>query len=333
VPMFKNELDNVPPSFMSASDYSQTYFPVAVSDMTSGTGLVGVPLGYEALTLYVNEDLFAAEGVTPPVNWDDLRDLAKRFTKTENGQIVQSGVALGRTENVDNWQEILALMMLQNGADLNKPTGILAEDALKFYTLFANVDKVWNETLPNSTLFFASGNLAMYFGPSWRYFEIKGLNPDLNFRTVPVPQLPKQTSFEPDIAYATYWAEGVWERSVNKDAAWDFLKYLSEKQNLEVLYKNASATRGFGEAYPRVDQKELLADHEILGSIIALADKAQSWYLASRTFDGPTGINSLISSYFEDAVNAVNAGTDPKNALETASLGVGQVLTQYGLFK
>jgi hypothetical protein len=49
------------------------------------------------------------------------------------------------------------------------------------------------------------------------------------------------------------------------------------------------------------------------------------------TWDGPTGINSLMSKYFEDAINAVNSGTTANAALTTAAAGVTQVLQQYNL--
>jgi len=333
VPMFNNELDNVPSSVMSAAEYAQTYFPVIASDTASGTGLVGIPLGYDALTLFINEDIFASEGVNPPATWNELRDLAKRLTKVENGVISRAGVALGRTENVDHWPEILGLMLIQNGVSLVNPTGDKAEDALLFYTLFANTDKVWDATLPPSTMAFASGNLAMYFGPSWRAFDFKAKNPNLKFKTVALPQLPKDNPNEPDVAYATYWIEGVWTRSANKKQAWDFLKFISGKSSLEKMYQTAASSRGFGEAYPRRDMADLLTDHPILGSIIKLAPDAQSWFLASRTWDGPTGINSQINKYFEDAINAVNSGKSAKSALETAASGVTQVLSQYKLIR
>jgi multiple sugar transport system substrate-binding protein len=336
VPMFNNELDNVPSSFMSAAEYSQTYFPVITSDMSSGAGLVGVPLGYDALTLFINEDIFSSEGITPPKTWNEIRDVAKRLTKVENGIITRAGIALGRTENVDHWPEILGLMMIQNKASLVNLTGNtanLAEDALVFYTIFSNVDKVWDATLPPSTVAFSSGNLAMYFGPSWRAFDFKAKNPSLKFKTVPLPQLPKDKPDEPDLSYATYWVEGVWARSDNKRIAWDFLKFVSSKESLEKMYKVASDVRGFGEAYPRRDMADLLKNHPILGSIINLAPEAQSWYLASRTFDGPTGINSQIIKYFEDAVNTVNSGKPAKNALQITAQGVTQVLSQYKLVR
>jgi multiple sugar transport system substrate-binding protein len=332
VPMFRNELDSVPPSVMSPAEYAKTYYPVISSDMTSGTGLVGIPLGYDALTLYINEDIFAAAGKSPPTTWDDLRKLAIELTaKDEQGTIRQAGVALGEVENVEHWPEILGLMMVQNGVNLANPTGKLAEDALNYYLVFSSVDGVWDTSLPPSTIAFANGKLAMYFGTTWRAFEIKNMNPDLRFRAVSLPQLPKDSPDLPDVVYASYWVEGVWKRSENKEAAWDFLKFLSSKESLEKMYQNASKTRLFGEPYPRTDMRTLLIDHPIVGAMISEATNARSWYLVSRTFDGPTGINSQITSYFEDAINAIKNREKVDKALETVASGVYQILSQYGL--
>ncbi|PIP57044.1 hypothetical protein COX04_01625 [Candidatus Woesebacteria bacterium CG22_combo_CG10-13_8_21_14_all_45_10] len=334
VPMFKNDLNLMPATVMSASEFAQIFYPVAASDLIMGTGILGIPLEYDAITLFINDDLFASAGATPPATWDDLRKTAIILTqKDERGIILQSGVALGRTENVDHWPEILALMMLQNGVDLAKPAGRLAQDALTFFTLFSSTDGVWDATLPKSTAMFAGGKLAMYFGPSWRAFEIAQQNPSLKFSTFPLPQLPKASSGQKDVAYASYWAEGVWEKSKNKTVAWDFLKFISSQDSLAKLYANAAKQRTFGEPYPRVDMAGLLNSHPVLGSIVSKAPNARSWYLQSRTFDGPTGINSLINKYFEDAINAVNSGTAADKALETAAQGVAQVLRQYGVTK
>lgn len=335
VPMFRNDLDTLPASVMTPAEYAKTFYPIASSDLTSGTGIVGIPMEYDALALYINEDIFNKAGKTPPKTWDELRTLARELTvKDDQGVITQAGVALGRTENVDHWPEILALMMLQNGVDLSNPTGKAAEDALTFFTIFSQSDGVWDATQPPSTQAFESGNLAMYFGPSWRAFEIQQANPNLKFKTVPVPQLPKDNPNQPDITYATYWAEGVWSRSPNKLAAWNFLKFLSSQDSLSKLYQNESKLRSFGEPYPRPDMANLLLSHPILGSIVSQAPGAQSWYLDSRTFDGPTGINSQMANYFGDAINAVNGGnTTPTQALQTAAAGIQQVLSQYNLTK
>lgn len=331
-PMFSSELAVAPSEITTPAAFAQNFYPVMVSDLLSSDGITGVPIGYDALTLFVNEEIFEREGKSVPKTWDEVRVVARELTKIdETGRITQAGIAMGRTENVDHWQEILALLMLQNGVNLNNPQGVLAEDALKFFTIFSESDLVWDATLPASTVFFSSGNLAMYFAPSWRVFEIQQTNPGLKFKAVPTPQLSKESGSEPDVSYATYWVEGVWERSTKKEEAWKFLEFLSRKETLEKFYSNAANLRGFGEAYPRLEMKDLLTSHPFLGPIITEAPDAESWYLASRTFDGPTGINSQIGKYFEDAVNAVNSGTSADKALAPVAQGVAQVLSQYGL--
>lgn len=332
VPMFKSELDTLPSAIMTAADFAQTFYPVATSDLTTESGIVGIPLEYDSLVLFINEDIFTSNGKNPPSNWDEVRSVARDLTKIdESGVITQAGIAMGRTENVDHWQEILGLLMLQNGVNLNNPVGPLAEGALDFFTIFSKSDHVWDATLPPSTVDFANGNLAMYIAPSWRAFEIQQMNPSLKFKTVPVPQLAKEGQSTPDVNYATYWVEAVWSRSKNKEAAWKFLKFLSDKERLDGFYKNASQIRTFGEPYSRVDMSDLLVDHPVLGSVVKGAPTAQSWFLASRTFDGPTGINSQIGKYFEDAVNFVNDQGNSSDALATVAAGVLQVLSQYRL--
>jgi ABC-type glycerol-3-phosphate transport system substrate-binding protein len=331
--MFKNDLDALPSSVMNPADYAKTFYPIISSDLSRGNSIVGIPIGYDALVLYINQDIFDKAGKTPPTTWDDLRTIARELTvKNVEGSILQSGIALGRTENVDHWQEIVALFMVQNGVDLSVPTGKSAEDALTFYTIFSTVDGIWDATLPTSTQAFAGGKLAMYIAPSWRVFEIQQANPNLKFKTVPIPQLPKDNPNQSDITYATYWVQGVWAKSSNKAAAWDFLKYLSTNESLQKLYQNESAVRSFGEPYPRVDMSSLLSTHPIIGSVISQASGAKSWYLASRTFDGPTGINTQMSNYFGDAINAIVSGKmSVTNSLITVAQGVSQVLKQYGI--
>lgn len=333
VPMFRSDLDTLPSSVMNAADYAKSFYPIASADLTNGSGLVGIPLEYDALTLYINEDIFNKSGKTPPATWDELRILARELTvKDDQNTITQSGVAMGRTENVDHWPEILALLMLQNGVDLSNPVGKQAEDALTFFTVFSTLDGVWDPTLPSSTQAFAAGKLAMYIAPSWRAFEITQQNPNLKFKTVPVPQLPKDRPEQLDITYATYWAEGVSSKSTKKAAAWDFLKFLSTQDSLQKFYQNASKVRTFGEPYPRPDMSGLLKTHPVLGSIINQAPGAQSWYLASRTFDGPTGINSQLNNYFGDAINSLVDNKDSVDKImQTVAAGVQQVLTQYRL--
>ena len=330
VPQLGSELEQVPSEVIDLTAFTQTYYPVALKDLVKGSSVLGLPLEYDGLALYVNTELFNSAGRPFPSTWDELRETATALTiRDSRGVITQSGVALGRTKNVDHWPEILALMMIQNRANPANPTNDLAAKALEYFTIFSRVDKVWDETLPSSTEAFASGKLAMYFAPSWRYFEIKEKNPDLRFITIPVPQVPKDSPAEPDITYATYWVEGVSSKSSNKKAAWDFLKFMSTNENLTKLYESAAKVRDFGQPYPKVEMASLISDNPILGSIVKYAPNAVSWYLASDTYDGPTGINSTINKYYADAVNGVNAGGSAAALLKVTAEGIVQTLSQY----
>jgi ABC-type glycerol-3-phosphate transport system substrate-binding protein len=211
------------------------------------------------------------------------------------------------------------------------PTGKLAADAVKFYTAFVLEDEIWDETLPASTVAFANSKVAMYFGPSWRASEINKMNPNLRYKTVPLPQLRKEDPGEPDVSYATYWVEGVWNRSANKEDAWDFLKFLSEPESLEMLFNNLSKSQIVGEPYPRVDMNNLLKESKILSSITALAPQAKSWFLADATNDGPTGINSQINSLFKEVIDNVNSKRDAERELAGIAPKIIEVLSQYGI--
>jgi ABC-type glycerol-3-phosphate transport system substrate-binding protein len=180
---------------------------------------------------------------------------------------------------------------------------------------------------------FANGKLAMMIAPSWRAHDIIAQSPSLKFRVLPVPQLPKNTPDEPDITYATYWANAVSSKSASQPAAWEFLKFLSTKESYQKLYDNAVKLRTFGEPFPRVDMRDSITADPKVGGFISLAGNAKSWYLDARTFDGETGINSRVSKYFEDAINSVNTSSagNSHGALTTASNGVLQVLVDYGL--
>ena len=313
--MFKTELAPVPDNLVDWSDY----YP-AVSSLKLMDKYYAVPLEIDTLALYCNNDLLKAAGKEPPTSWKELRETALVLRTAANNKIQIGGIALGLTANVDNWSDILALMLMQNGVDLTRPSGKLAEDTLSFYTRFSAVDGVWDATLPSSVYAFATGKVAMIFAPSWRAFEIKEVNPNLNFRTVPVPQLSGT-----QITWASFWAEAVSAKASDSQAAWDFIKFLSQKETLKKLYSLETKVRLFGEPYPLKSLASQLETDPIVGAFVKQAPYAKSWYLSSETHDN--GINDRMIKYFEDMVNA--GGT--AESLTQLSNGVSQILNQYQL--
>jgi multiple sugar transport system substrate-binding protein len=327
VPMFRNELAPAPPTVMTPTEFSSTFYPVASADLVGGAAVYGMPVMIDGLGLYYNEDLFATAGVTPPTTWPELLDIVPKLTVRSDTQIQKSAIALGTTGNVENFSDIVALMFMQNGAKLLTPTGKEAEDTLTFYRKFANpADPVytWNETMDNSIYAFASGKVAMILAPSWRAFDIKQISPALRFKVVPVPQLPGNT-----VNWASYWVEGVSTKSKYPQQSWEFIKYITSRDVVTKLYADAAKTRLFGEPYARVDLGSTIAADPYVGAYIKEAPTAKSFPLASRTFDN--GLNDKLIKYLEDGINSLSQGAAPTAALDTVSAGFTQVFASYGL--
>ncbi len=327
IPMLKNYLATVPTTVMTASEFSSTFYKVASRDLVAGQTIFGLPLEIDGLGLYYNEDLFAAAGVTPPTTWEEVLNIVPKLTVKNDTTITTSAIALGTTNNIENFSDIVGTMMMQNGANLTNPVGKEAEEALIFYKKFSNpADPVytWNDTLDNSFYAFSQGKVAMILAPSWRVFDIKQISPNLRFKIVPIPQLPGST-----VTWASYWVEGVSSKTKNQEQAWTFLKYLTSRDVMTKLYSEEAKTRLFGEPYSRVDLGSSISSDPYVGAYIKQAPDAHSFPLASRTFDN--GINDKLSKYIEDAINGMSAGSAPTAVLQTAASGFGQVLSTYGL--
>lgn len=330
LPMFlkTSSLGQMPDQVMSFSDFSKAFYPIVTNSFTKDGKIYGIPRGIDGLALFYNEDILKSTGVEVPQTWEQFKSSAVKMTVVDSqGQIQTSGAALGTASNVDHFSDILGLLFYQNpGADLKVPNSDAGAEVINFYTSFVldKDQKTWDPTLETSTQAFASGRLAFYFAPSWRAHELRQANPELKFKTAPVPQLPGK-----NIGWGTFWGYGVSSKSKHPQEAWEFLKFFTSSETQKKLYQQASGVRLFGLPYSRVELASELADDPIVGSFVNQAPTYKGWYLSSKTFD--QAINDNIIKYYEDALNSVLAGSDAKGALETTAKGVQQVLEQYSL--
>jgi multiple sugar transport system substrate-binding protein len=288
----------------------------------------GVPLHFDSLALFINTDLFRASGIPSyPRTWDDLVTTANTLTvRDEEDRIITAGAALGTYDNIAHAPDIISLLLLQNGADLRNLAGATEEnaiDALTFYTLFATgKTKVWDSTLENSKLAFAKGKLALYIGYSWDIFEIKAINPDLQFAITAVPRV-----LERKTTLASYWAEGVSSKTKYKKEAYEFLKFLASKQSLEKIYAAQAKTRPIGALYPRSDMAELLKDNALAYPFLQQAPDAKTTIFSSDTYD--SRMVDELNNYMGDAIRSIviDLGS-PATAVEMLSKGFDKKLVQ-----
>lgn len=336
LPMFRDNLSPVPSATLTALNFEQDFYGVYKKDLKTGNSYYAIPLMYDGLVLFYNKDLIQKGGVELPKTWWDLKTAASKLTvRDQNGNIQIAGVAMGLTDNVDHWSDILGLLLKQNGADILKRSeenDTKIKDVLSYYiNFYSDENRPWDETQPSSTELFASGKLAFYIAPSWRVFDLDVLNPQLPFEITSIPQLPiVATGNLTNIHWATYWVEAVNSQSKHQAEAWKFLEFLASKESLEKMFTAASDIRRFGEIYPRISLGEKLISNSKLKPFIESANNAESGYLASRTFDA--GLNTELNKYFSDAINAiVFKNSDPVTVMTTLNNGLDQIIQKYKL--
>jgi multiple sugar transport system substrate-binding protein len=330
-PMLGDVLLPLSSDVISADEFQEVYYPVVQKDLVSKGAIYGIPMNIDSLAMFVNPELFEAAGVQVPNNWDDFVKVSKQLTvKDSTGKIKTAGAALGTYDNINHAPDIISLLFVQQGVDMDKFTANpkTQQDALKFYTSFSTGNEnVWDATLDNSILAFSRGNLAIYFGYSWDVFAIQKLNKDFQFKIYPVPGLPgKKTTI------ASYWVEGVNAKSPNKKAALEFMKHLAKKETAEKFYAETAKTRAFGEPYARKDLRENLREEPLVYPFLSQLDDASSTLFSSDTHDGDTGLNTTLNGYLGTSIRAlINDADSPDKAVEELNNGVLQVYKKYDI--
>lgn len=210
-------------------------------------GIVASPLIINPLVLYWNRDLFRNESIAvPPKTWDEFLTSSQKLTKIDAaGSLIQSGAALGVTNNVAHFKEILSLLILQTGnpivdralkVTLSSPSpdskANPAEEALRFFIEFANPRKAsysWTSSLPLSRESFVKGTLAMYFGFASEFQDIRAQNPHLNFDLAPVPQI---RGGKLHLTYGSLFSVAISRQAKSPEAAWEAVKFLVSTKGL-----------------------------------------------------------------------------------------------------
>ncbi|WKZ30720.1 MAG: sugar ABC transporter substrate-binding protein [Candidatus Dojkabacteria bacterium] len=289
LPKFQKYLSPVPEAVYSSAEYSDTFYPTAKADLTgTNQNLYAIPLEIDGLALFYNKEILASAGVdAPPTDWDSLIELSKELTVRDgSGQITQAGISMGSADNVVHSADILSLLMLQNGAEINQNFNTevdldsdRAVSAMNFYVDFLAEHQTWSADLPNDLEMFYSGKLAMMFGPSWRAFDILNANPRLEFGIATTPIIVDE-----ELYYSMYWAEAVSAKSDNQAEAWKFIGWLSEQAQLKKFYSNSSEVRAFGEPYSRESMGSELADQPYVAAIIEMAPNMTAWKMGEQTY-------------------------------------------------
>ncbi len=286
------------------------YNDVVLTDQSDNKSKIyGLPLSIDTLAMYYNKDLLNNAGIAQlPAYWNkDFQQAVRKLTKQDlKGDLIQSGVALGGSANIERSVDILAALMMQNGAVMMEGNSVKFNvippifqergynpgmEAARFYSDFANPAKevyAWNNQLDNSLRNFIDGKLAIFFGYSYHLPVIQAQAPKLNFALAKFPQIEGNPT---EANVANYWLETVSAKSKYKNEAWDFIQFMTTKP--EQVKKYLARTK-----YPtalRSLVNEQLNDEElnVFASQLLIA---KSWYWGKDFVAAEKAINEMIDA-------------------------------------
>lgn len=315
-----------PSNNITSNEFSNTYYPVVISDFGNSNKVYGLPLWLDTFSVIYNKEMLASQSVsTPPTDWSQFRSLAQKLTKKSGNTITQAGFSGGTSENVSYAFELATILMLQNGVKLLNDSGVpsFSTDndtltSLNFLKDFqSGTNSTWNSNLKNDSSEFLEEDLAMLVAPSYRLRDIlkynEGYSIDINIGISSLPQLTGQD--QPIINFGDYWGNVVTLNRPNREYAWEFLKWLNEPEQLKTLSTNIKNKYGyFGLLYPRSDMSEELINDEylkiyndvlpyILSSDIVNGTAVRAAFLDN--FDSGSISESSITNYEEEIISII----------------------------
>lgn len=289
----------------SATNIRQNYVGAVAEDVIRGASIYGLPLAIDALALYYNKDLLDKAGIpTPPSTWGEFTEAVKTATKVDAlDNVLQSGVALGTANNISNAPDILALLMMQNNVRVTQ-TGIVgftqglesgveespAGQALRFYTDFARPTRdtySWQSTQPEAFDAFVRGQSVFYIGYAYDFERIKAQAPQMNLAVVELPQL----NSEQPSNVANYWVESVLKKSDAKEAAWDFIYFMTTAENTEKY------SQAVGIPSPLRVHVASQIENPVLAPFASQILTARTWYQGNNSTVAEQVMTDLIEGY------------------------------------
>lgn len=312
-------------SSLSLKELKDNFVDVVSKDVITEDGKIyGLPLSVDTLAMYYNKDLFNNAGISQiPQYWNKefLQDIKKLTKQDQKKGLIQSGVALGGSSNINRYSDILSVLMMQNGAvmmsdsdqvtfnkippyskDNNYNPGL---EALRFYTDFSNPVKEsysWNNELPNSLDEFISGNLAIMFSYSYDLPTIKARAPKLNFSIAKMPQIEGEPPT--NINFANYWIEVVSKKSTHPNESWDFIQFITKEAQAKSYLERTKRPTAL---------RSLVATQKADNEIGVFADQvltAKSWYKGKNAQAAEDAIKEMIDSVIKNSTERIQEIVD-----------------------
>ncbi len=324
---------------VTVSKLQSDFAYVVGDDVVRNGNIYGLPLSIDTLVLYYNKDILRSNNIAePPRTWSQLAAMAPRLSiADEQGKLLQSAIAIGRGSNVLHSPDIISLLMLQDGVNMNSDGKVLIDEskaddetnlgvnALTYYASFASPSKAvysWNADQPKSLDAFMRGKTAMYIGYNYDR-DIITTQSSINLGIAPMLHLQddgKDAMFTAagnpmQVNYGDYHVYTVFQRSAHSQEAWNFIQYMTKQADVASLY--LAATRKVG-ALNSILAKQ--ANDPEIGTQAQQAISARSWYHGTGATTAAQALSDMLDSVADGKASPLGALTLARKQIELTTI-------------
>ena len=309
----KEWLDGFYEGFMMNSKYGDTTY--------------GIPWQRSTIILYYNKEAMAAAGLdpeTPPATWDEMKEMAKQLTITENGQVKQYGIEIP-SDGYAYWM-LQTFCVQQNGFNLMNNTGTetyyndaRTAEGLRYWKSLAEDGSMpkgivsW-ATTPSD---FIEGKTAMMYHTTGNLTNVKN-NAKFDFG---VAMLPAKDSFgSPTGGGNFYIFKGISEE--RQKAAFEFIKWMTDDERVAQW----SIDTGYVATRPGAYETERMKAYaEEFPQCLVARDQLEYGYAELSTYN-----QAEVQKAIDDAISYVMTDQqDIESALDAAQKTAEGILQAY----
>jgi len=212
--------------------------------------LYAMPDNAQTIVLFYNTELFKKAGLDPnkpPKTWEEFREYGIKLTNGKD----QWGFGMVANNSASLISRFLPVLWSFGGDIFNEDMTkcvLDSPDSIAAVKYFVELCTKYGITPPapnemgaqDVRTFLAQGKVAMSFGSGWTVSIVDKLNPDLKaakvLKNAPLPVGKRKATF----AQMDFW--GISAFTKVKDAAWEWMKYLTSKDVQEKFFKDNGVT-------------------------------------------------------------------------------------------
>jgi maltose-binding protein MalE len=165
--------------------------------------------------------------------------------------------------------------------------------------------------MPNSLDAFLAGQVGFIFGYNYHLPIIKSRAPRLNLGIAPIPQVNPEAPEN----YASYWVEGVSQKSSYQNEAWDFILFATQKNQVKKYLEKTQRPTALKSLINEQIENENL--HAAATQILT----AKNWYRGQDALAAETAIKDML----EELLNSPSE-KESKHIMQNTTQKINQTI-------